>query len=67
LKTQAKLDTELIESVLNDALNMFVCMATSDLANTQKRPGVEHKFEHVTNIACVQKHMGSIRAEYYLY
>jgi hypothetical protein len=57
LKTQARLDTEFIESVLNDALNRFVCMAASDLPNTGKRPGMEHKFKHATNIACVQKHM----------
>jgi hypothetical protein len=66
LKTQARLDAELIESDLDDALNRFVCMAASDLPNTGKSQGVEHKFEHATNIAFFQKHMGSIRAEYYL-
>jgi hypothetical protein len=48
LETQARLDTELIESVLDDALNRFMCMAASDLPNTGKRQGVEHKFEYVT-------------------
>jgi hypothetical protein len=65
LKTQSRLDTELIELVVDDALNRFVCMATSDLPNTGKRPGAKHKFEHMTNIGYVQKHMGSIYAEYY--
>jgi hypothetical protein len=66
LKTQARLDTELIELVLDDALNRFVCMVVSDLPNTRKRLGVKHKFKHVTSIDCVLKHMGSIYAEYYL-
>jgi hypothetical protein len=42
-------------------------MEASDPPNIGKIPGVEHKFKHVTNVACVEKHMGSIHAEYYLY
>lgn len=66
LKTKALLNTKLIESVLDDALNMFSCMAGSNLPNTEKGPRAEEKFNHVTDIGCAQKARDSIPADYYL-
>lgn len=66
MKTQAPLDTKLIESVLDDALNRFSCLPGSNLPDTGMDPRAEEKFNHVTDIACVQKPRDNTRADYYL-
>lgn len=66
LKTQARLDTKLIEPVLNDALNRFSCMAGSNLPKSGNGPGQTDKFVHVTNIGCVQQPKSTMYVEYYL-
>ena len=66
MREQATLDTKVIGSVLDDALNRFRCMTGSNLANTVKGTNEEEKFRHMTDIVCVQKPMCSISADYYL-
>ena len=66
LKTQARLKTKLIESVLDDALKIFSCMVGSNLLNTTEGPTAKNKLNHVTDIGCVQKARDITPADYYL-